>query len=26
LAERGMYIVRIITGDGKSYQGKIIVE
>ena len=26
LAERGMYIVRIIAGDGKSYQGKIIVE
>ena len=26
LAERGMYIVRIIAGDGKSYTGKIIVE
>ena len=26
LAERGMYIVRIIAGNGKSYQGKIIVE
>ncbi len=26
LSERGMYIVRIIAGNGKSYQGKIIVE
>jgi hypothetical protein len=26
LAERGMYVVRIIAGDGKSYTGKIIVE
>ena len=26
LAERGMYVVRIIAGDGKAYTGKIIVE
>lgn len=26
LAERGMYIVRIVAGDGRSYIGKIIVE
>ena len=26
LQERGMYIVRIVTGNGKSYTGKLIVE
>jgi hypothetical protein len=26
LAERGMYVVRIIAGNGKAYTGKIIVE
>jgi hypothetical protein len=26
LSERGVYIVRIVTGDGNVYQGKVVVQ
>lgn len=26
LSERGVYIVRIVTGEGNVYQGKVIVQ